>query len=155
MIILGIDPGTDRAGFGVIEKEGSSLRMLEAGILKTGKLRGADALFEIKKELDGLIAKYKPGVLATEKLFFMKNQTTAFATAEARGVILLTAREHDLLIREFAPTEVKMAVTGYGQADKKAVAKMVRFILKTPDLAVIDDASDALAIAIAAAGKAL
>lgn len=151
MIILGIDPGTDRAGYGVIEKRGAALKLQAAGILKVGKLRGADALYAIKQELDGLIAKYAPAVLATEKLFFMKNQTTAIQTAEARGVILLAAREHNLMIREFAPTEIKMAVTGYGQANKAAVAKMVCLILKTPGLRVIDDASDALAIAIAAA----
>jgi crossover junction endodeoxyribonuclease RuvC len=151
MIIIGIDPGIDRAGYGVIEKQGATLLLREAGILKVGKLRGADALFEIKKELELLIAKYKPEILATEKLFFMKNQTSGIQIAEARGVILLAAREHNLEIREYAPTEVKMSVAGYGQADKIAVAKMVRLILKAPDLSVIDDASDALAIAIAAA----
>jgi crossover junction endodeoxyribonuclease RuvC len=153
MLILGIDPGIDRAGYGVIEKRGSALRLHEAGILRVGKLRGADALFAIKKELDGLIVKYAPKILATEKLFFSKNQTTGMQIAEARGVILLAAREHELTIHEFTPNEVKMAVTGFGAADKLAVAKMVRFILKAPDLKVIDDASDALAIAIAAAGK--
>jgi crossover junction endodeoxyribonuclease RuvC len=153
MIILGIDPGTDRAGYGVIEKQGASLRLVEAGILKTGKFRGADALFLIKQELDGLISKHAPAILATEKLFFMKNQTTGIQTAEARGVILLAAREKNIAIAEYAPTEVKMAVAGYGQADKQAVLKMVRLILKAPELDVIDDAADALAIAITAAGR--
>jgi crossover junction endodeoxyribonuclease RuvC len=151
MIILGIDPGTDRAGYGVLRKEGSALALIEAGILKTKKMRGADVLFEIKKELDSLIAKYSPAILATEKLFFTKNQTTGIQIAEARGVILLAAREKNIRILEFTPNEVKLATTGYGNADKAAVAKMVRFILKTPDLDVLDDASDALAIAITAA----
>ena len=66
MIILGVDPGTDRAGYGAIEKTAGKLRLLEAGILKVGKARGADALFAIKKELDGLIAAHRPAVLATE-----------------------------------------------------------------------------------------
>lgn len=153
MIILGIDPGTDRAGYGVIEVQGSALRLLTAGILKTGRLRGADALFKIKQELDALIEKYSPAVLATEKLFFVKNQTTGMEIAEARGVILLAAREKNVPIRELAPTEVKMGIAGYGRADKTAVLKMVRLILRAPDLKVIDDASDALAIAIVAARR--
>ncbi len=151
VIIIGIDPGTDRAGYGLIEKQGSALRFCEAGLLSTSKLRGPDALFAIKTHLDALLAQYQPQVLATEKLFFMKNQTTGIQIAEARGVILLAAREKNIPIAEFAPTEVKMAVTGYGQSDKHAVLKMVRLILKTPELSVIDDAADALAIAIAAA----
>lgn len=153
MIILGIDPGTERAGYGVIETRGSSLVLHDAGILKVGKARGADALFAIKRELDALFEKYTPDILATEKLYFSKNQKTALQIAEARGVILLAGKEHGVSIKEFAPNEVKIAVTGYGAADKRAVLKMVRLILKSPDLALIDDASDALAIAIAASRR--
>lgn len=153
MIILGVDPGTDRAGYGLISAEGQSIRFLEAGILKTGKLRGADALFAIKKDLDELIAKYSPALLATEKLFFMKNQSTAMAVAEARGVILLAAREKNIPIAEMAPTEVKIGITGFGHADKAAVLKMVRLMLQAPELKVIDDAADALAMAIVASRR--
>lgn len=99
--------------------------------------------------------KHKPDVLAIEKLYFAKNQKTALAVAQARGVILLAGKEHGLRIREYAPNEVKIGVTGYGAADKKAVLKMVRLILKRPDLSVIDDASDALALAILAANERL
>ena len=151
MIILGIDPGTDRAGYGVLRKEGQDLSLVDAGILKVGKLRGADALLAIKQDLDALIEKHRPALFATEKLFFSNNRTTGMAIAEARGVILLAAREKDLPIMEFSPTEMKLAVCGSGSADKIAVLKMVRIILGAPRLDILDDASDALALCIAAA----
>lgn len=151
MTILGIDPGTDRAGYGIIKKEGQILTLVEAGVLKTAKKKGAEVLYEIKKELDQIIGKHQPDLLATEKLYFTKNQSTGIQIAEARGVILVTARERNVPIVEFAPNEVKLAVTGYGGADKRAVLKMVKLILNTPALDVLDDAADALALAIAAA----
>jgi crossover junction endodeoxyribonuclease RuvC len=126
---------------------------IEAGIMSIKSTDNVGALYEIKKNLDKLITKHKPDVLAIEKLFFAKNQKTALAVAEARGVILLAAREHGIRIREYAPNEVKIGVTGYGAADKKAVLKMVRLILQKPGLSVIDDASDALALAILAANE--
>ena len=89
-------------------------------------------------------------MLGIEKLFFAKNQKTAMAVAQARGAILLAAEEAGLTIKEYAPNEVKLGIAGYGFADKKAILKMVRLMLKKPDLAVIDDASDALALAIMA-----
>ena len=148
MIALGIDPGTRRIGYGVILAQKSEAVFIEAGILPVTSTDDVSALYETKKALDKLITKHKPDVLAVEKLFFAKNRTTALAVAQARGVILLAAREHNVLVREYAPNEVKAGVTGYGAADKKAVLKMVRFILKQPGLSVIDDASDALALAI-------
>jgi crossover junction endodeoxyribonuclease RuvC len=153
MIALGIDPGTRRVGYGVILQENHEAIFVEAGMIPITSTDNAGALHEIKKSLDKLIAKHQPDVVAIEKLFFAKNQKTALAVAEARGVILLAIREHGVRIREYAPNEVKLGVTGYGSADKKAVLKMVRFILKKPDLAVIDDASDALALAILAANE--
>ncbi len=155
MIALGIDPGTRRVGYGVILQEAHEAIFVEAGIMSITRTDEPGALLEIKQSLDKLIAKHKPDVIAVEKLFFAKNQKTALAVAQARGVILLTAEEQGLRIREYAPNEVKSGVTGYGSADKKAVLKMVRFILKKPDLKVIDDASDALALAIMAANDRL
>ena len=87
-----------------------------------------------------------------EKVYFSKNQKTAMSVAEARGVIILTGLEAGLKVKEFSPNEVKAGITGYGHADKQGVAKMVNLALETPRLKVIDDASDALAIAIFAAG---
>ncbi|MDO8537162.1 MAG: crossover junction endodeoxyribonuclease RuvC [bacterium] len=172
MIILGIDPGTRRIGYGIIEKERSKLKMLAAGILKIsaggplrqssseasgsasrGKRRADDfgALQETKKQVEGLIKKFKPEVLAIEKLYFVKNQKTGLEVAEARGAIILSALENNLAVKEYGPNEIKAGVAGYGLADKRAILKMVGLILGTPDLRLIDDASDALAVAIMAA----
>jgi crossover junction endodeoxyribonuclease RuvC len=153
MIALGIDPGTRRVGYGVILQERNEAIFVEAGIMPIKSKDDVGALEDLKRGLDKLIQKHEPDVLAIEKLYFAKNQKTALAVAQARGVILLAAREHGLRIREYSPNEVKMGVTGYGAADKKAVLKMVRLILKKPGLALIDDASDALALAIMAAGE--
>jgi len=155
MIALGIDPGTRRVGYGVILKQQSEAIFVEAGILPITSVDDVNALYEIKKTLDTLITKHQPDVMAIEKLYFAKNQKTALAVAQARGVILLGARERKIPIKEYAPNEVKMGVTGYGAADKKAVLKMVRLILKQPGLSVIDDASDALALAIIAATESV
>ena len=153
MIILGIDPGTRRVGFGLIEKEGSYLRLIDAGLLKISSVKDVDALGEIKEGLEKIFADYEPEVLAIEKLFFAKNRKTALQVAEARGVVLLAAKENDLKIKEFSPSEVKSALTGYGSADKKAVLKMVGLRLKNPGLNIVDDAADALALAIVASDQ--
>jgi crossover junction endodeoxyribonuclease RuvC len=151
MIILGLDPGTTRAGYGLVQIQGGKAQLLEAGLLKVpSKGDKADILEAIRSEIVKLCAKHEPKVIAIEKLFFAKNRKTALAVAEARGVMLMAAREAGADIHEYSPNEVKIAVTGYGGADKKAVLKMVRLILKAPDLKVIDDASDALAIALTA-----
>ncbi len=151
MISLGIDPGTRRIGYGIIEKVHADVCFIAAGILEIASSRDTDdiaALQETKRGIDVLIKKYKPDVFAIEKLFFAKNQKTALAVAQARGVILLAAAECGLAVKEFTPNEVKLGISGYGLADKKAMLKMVRLILGQHDLKIIDDASDALAIAI-------
>ncbi len=148
MTILGIDPGTRRVGYGVVRKDGSAACFVAAGILDIVGLDDISALAETKRGVDALIKKHKPDALAIEKLYFAKNQKTALAVAQARGVILLAACENHLPVREYAPNEVKLGITGYGASDKKAVLKMVKLILGKPGLKVIDDASDALAIAI-------
>ena len=152
MTILGIDPGTTRAGYGIIQSGGGGPKLITAGILKVSPAGGTAAILEeIQAGIAALCAEHKPALIAIEKLYFSKNQKTAFAVAEARGVILLAARMAGIGIREYSPTEVKASITGYGGADKKAVLKMVKLILRAHDLKVIDDASDALAIAIVAA----
>jgi crossover junction endodeoxyribonuclease RuvC len=151
MVILGIDPGTVRAGYGVVRREAQDARLVAAGTLQVPEGgKGADLLQSIRDSFCRLCAEHKPDMLAIEKLYFSKNRKTAMAVAEARGVILFAAKEQGLLIREYSPTEVKAGITGYGGADKRAVLKMVRLILRSPDLAVIDDASDALALALLA-----
>lgn len=150
MIALGIDPGTRRVGYGVVRGNGREAEFIDAGILKVEGLDDATALTEINKELVKLIKKHRPEVVGIEKLFFAKNQKTAIAVAQARGVIVLCAEGEKVPIKEFTPNEVKLGVTGYGHADKKAVLKMVKLILGKHDLNVMDDASDALALAIMA-----
>jgi crossover junction endodeoxyribonuclease RuvC len=155
MIALGIDPGTRRIGYGVVECDGPTVTFVAAGILAISATEDVAALGEIKSGLDALIKAHKPDVVAIEKLFFAKNTKTALAVAQARGVILLATKERGIRIKEYTPNEVKSGVAGYGFADKKAVLKMVRLILNKHDLAVIDDASDALALAILSTGDRL
>ena len=150
MIILGIDPGTHRVGYGLIESSSRECRYIEAGLLPLGRASVSRQLQTIKKELDALVYKFQPKALAVEKLYFSKNQKTAIEVAQARGVILLAAAEHSLLLAEFGPSEMKAHLTGFGGADKAAVAKMVRLCLRAPTLRMIDDASDALALALVA-----
>lgn len=154
MIYLGIDPGTRRVGYGLVLKTGNSLRLIDAGILKINSENDIGALLEIKTELSSIISTHCPVAAGIEKLFFSKNQKTALQVAEARGVALVCCAEAGIKILELSPNEVKSGITGFGSADKKAVLKMVRLILKEPSLEVIDDASDALALAILTAGRA-
>jgi len=151
-IYLGIDPGTHRVGYGAIRADGGKFTLLEQGLIeKKAKGDAASQLPLVDEGVKGLIDRIKPDEVAVEKLFFSKNQTTAMAVAEARGVILLAAANAGIKIREFTPNTVKQSVSGYGSADKKAVLKMVSLILGLKDFRPIDDASDALAIAITAA----
>jgi crossover junction endodeoxyribonuclease RuvC len=154
MIALGIDPGTRRIGYGVVEKKkDNTLRFVAAGILKIQSAEDVTALAETKKSIAAVIRKYKPDIMGIEKLFFAKNQRTAMAVSQARGVLMLAAYDTGVPIKEYTPNEIKLGVTGYGFADKKAVLKMVRLLLGKNDLKVIDDASDALAGAIMAANE--
>ncbi len=154
MIILGIDPGTRRIGYGVVEYLSGTISLIETGLLKIEAGNDPEALRETKEQITSVLKKFAPSILSIEKLYFMNNQKTAIQVAQARGVILSAATEYGLEIREFAPNEVKLGVTGYGLSDKKGVLKMVRLILNEPELDVIDDASDALAVAIVACKRA-
>jgi len=149
MIILGIDPGSTRVGYGVIETQGNKLHHVASGLLRIGN-SPADAFREIEKNLEEIIREKKPVRMGIEKLFFVRNQKTGIRVAEARGVILNTASKMGLEIQEFSPSEIKLAVSGSGNASKRGVAKMVRYFIKLPEEKMIDDVSDALAVAIAA-----
>jgi crossover junction endodeoxyribonuclease RuvC len=151
-IILGIDPGIGRTGFGVIERRGHTLSMLEAGIIRTTVRRvHAERLQELFSDLRDLIRHCHATRAAVEKLFFVQNVTTGMAVSEARGITLLALAEAGLSITEFSPAEVKIGVTGFGRADKRQVREMVKRLLKLKRLPGDDDASDALAVAICAA----
>lgn len=153
MIALGIDPGTDRVGYGIVRKEGGTFSYIDAGILAVSRGAAHIKLRDIKRGVDHLFATHAPQACAIEKLFFAKNQKTALRVAEARGVLLLSIADAGVPLFEYAPNEVKLGIAGDGSADKRAVLKMVRLTLREPALSVIDDASDALALAILACGE--
>lgn len=150
MVILGIDPGTRRIGYGVVMCDRNQFTMLDAGILPIASNDHFGAIQEARTTLGAMITKFKPAVVSIERIYFSKNRKTGIRVAEMRGVLLASALEHGIPVEEYGPNEVKSSLTGYGFADKKSVLKMVKLILRKPDLAVIDDASDALAIAIVA-----
>ena len=148
MIILGIDPGTTRIGFGVIDNSRDGLKCLDYGVIDSG--HGPLAYSIAFKEISKLLKKYSPEVAAIEKLFFFKNQRTIISVSQMRGVILYALASGGLPIQEFTPLEVKLAIANYGRAEKKQVQKMTRLLLKLEKDIEPDDASDALAIAISA-----
>lgn len=152
MKILGIDPGTSRIGFGLIETEGG-LKLLRYGVVEAKEKDLPGKIFNFSKQLSDLITELQPDLAAVEKLFFSKNRKTALDVAQARGAILSLLLSRNIKFVEFGPSEVKLNVTGYGSSDKQAVAKMVKAILKVSELPGYDDASDALAIAITAANQ--
>lgn len=155
MIVLGIDPGTARTGYGIVAREGSKLQMLDYGCIETINDRSLGArLMLIKEALDDIIETHRPEAVGVERLFFNKNVQTAFAVGQARGVVLLAAAERGLPIMEFGPHEVKLAVTGYGRAPKDQVQRMVQMVLAMAELPRPDDAADALAVAVCTAHSA-
>lgn len=151
MIILGIDPGTAQTGYGVVEKiRNSGLRCVSYGCITTAKEKSAGArLLILEKELQQVLREYKPDAVVVERLYFFKNLKSAMPVSEARGVILLTIAKKRIPAFELTPLQVKMAITGYGRADKKQMQRMVQQALKLPQLPKPDDAADALGLAIA------
>ena len=155
MRILGIDPGVAIVGFGLIESERGSVRMLQYGAVTTpAGLPLATRLVQIENDMTELIRQLKPDEIAIEELFFGKNITTGIAVAHGRGVILCTAERLCVPIYEYTPMQVKQAVVGYGLADKKQVMDMTKRLLKLKAVPRPDDAADALAIAICHARSA-
>lgn len=152
MIILGIDPGFGRMGYGVISHGSAEPSCVASGCIETAKeLNSQKRLYIMNSELEGIIEKVRPHTVAIEKLFFAKNAKTALGVAEMRGIILLLAEKKQIPIREFTPLEIKVAITGYGKATKHQVQYMVQKLLHLQTLPKSDDAADALAIAITAA----
>ena len=154
MIVLGIDPGTAAMGYGIVERSAGTLRSIDYGCLETSPDELLPArLLTIHRFVADLIALHRPQLVGVERLFFSRNAQTAFAVGQARGVVLLAAAEHDLPVRDATPNEVKVAVAGYGAADKAQVQRMVRTVLQLPALPTPDDAADALAVAICVANR--
>lgn len=154
MIILGIDPGYERTGFGVIEYDKGKSSCLDYGVIKTDKgLEFVQRLQELHQDLKKIIQKYKPGLIAVEDLFFYKNVKTAIKVGQARGVVLLTCTMAGIKVCEYTPLQVKQGVCGYGKADKKQIQTVVKMLLKLDKLPQPDDAADALAVAICTSGN--
>lgn len=146
--ILGIDPGLQATGYGLIErKNGKPVHLLHGEIKGSKRCKFSKSLLHIYQELMVLIREQKPHALAVEDVFYGKNIKSLVKQAQVRGVIILTGSSEDLPVFEYSPLEVKSAVVGYGRAEKQQVQKMVQAILSLKETAP-PDASDALAIAI-------
>ena len=148
MIILGVDPGTATTGYGIVRHSKIS-ECLDYGVIKTNPLSPMpERLRILSNKLNQIIAKYKPGVLAVENVYFFKNLKTALPVSQAKGVILLAAAKKNIKVREFTPLQVKMGVAGYGRAEKKQIQRMIQLLLNLKELPKPDDAADALAVAV-------
>jgi len=152
MFILGIDPGKAKLGWGVVEVGTSDLKCIDYGVIETSKeLDDPERLKIIFNEMNSLMKRFKPDALAVETLYFFKNRKTAMGVAQSRGVVLLAGARKNLPLYEFTPLQAKMAITGYGRAEKKQVQEMVKKLLYMKDIPKPDDAADALAMAICCA----
>lgn len=150
MIILAIDPGFERLGVAVIEKEkqGKEVLLFSDCITTLKSLKYEDRLKILGQKIKSIISEFEPQALAIEKLFFTSNQKTVMQVAEARGVILYEASQSNLEIFEFSPPQIKLAVCGNGKADKKSIIKMVPLLIKLNKNIKHDDEYDAIAIGI-------
>lgn len=149
MLVLGIDPGTATTGYGLVRETETHPALVAYGTIQTPA--GApmpDRLRTIYQELKELVALHGPDTAAVEKLFFQRNVSTAMSVGQARGVALLALAEAGVSVGEYTPRDVKLAVAGYGGADKPQMQQMVRAILDLPEVPRPDDAADALAVAI-------
>ena len=149
MRVLGIDCGSERTGYGVIDSDGLDHRMVAAGVIRTDRKRPFEQrLLEIAGGLRRLIQEHVPESAAVEGVFYSTNVKTALKLAHVRGVALLAIAEAGLEMAEYSPLEVKTSVVGYGRAEKSQVKLMVRSLLGLPEAIESEDACDALAVAI-------
>lgn len=157
MRIIGIDPGSRLLGYGIIEKSGNRIQVVDHGTIrlfhKEYKNIPVDEttpsrLREIYEKLSSIVMEHRPQIMVVEKVFFAKNAVSALKLGQARGVVMLTGAVHDLEIFEYSVTEVKNWITGHGRAEKEQVSKMLQLLLGAQEFATAD-ASDALALAVA------
>ena len=149
MRILGIDPGLAIVGYGIIDLVGSEISLVEYGVINTtADTPFTDRLDIIYKELDDLIKEFNPDDMVLEELFFHKNQKTIINVAQARGIEILCGIHNNLPIYEYTPLEVKMAITGYGRAQKRQMQESLKIYLNLSDIPKPDDAADRIAVAI-------
>lgn len=148
MTILGIDPGLERIGYAVVRRDGSRLQALDYGLIKTAPENLCDRLGRVHEAMQELLERTRPDAVATERLHFAANRTTAMDVAKALGAILIAVGRSGAPWSEYTPTEVKKAVVGTGAADKAQVRYMVIRLLALSEPPRPDDVADALAIAI-------
>ncbi len=149
MFVLGIDPGLTRTGYGVLEARGSRVRAIAVGVIRTDpKVAIGERLVELRRDLSSIIEEYRPDEVAMEEVFVNRNLHTATSVGRASGVVLMTAAEAGLRIAEYTPTAVKMALTGYGAADKTQVGRVISMRLGLGEVPTPADAADALAVAL-------
>lgn len=156
MIIMGIDPGIAKTGFGVISsvfslksKNRNKIKCLGYGLIETDKLLPpAQRLKKLYLELSRLINKYNPKILAIENIYFFKNLKTAMPISQAKGVILLAAAQKKITVHEFTPLQAKIAITGYGRAKKHQIQEIIKILLNLKKIPSPDDAADALLMAL-------
>lgn len=149
MLVLGIDPGIAIAGWAVVKEEKGIVTLLSSGAITTSAgFSTSDRLLKLHKSLNKLIVSHKPDSASLESLFFNTNAKTALIVGQARGVVMLALSHQKIPIAEYTPLQVKMALTGYGRADKNQIQQMVKTILKLPKILTPDDIADAAAIAL-------
>lgn len=149
MRVLGIDPGIGRLGWGIVDVNGGKLKAEHYGCIETEPNSDtSERLLLISSELSRIFKKYKPDVMAIEELFFGANSKTALVVGQARGVVFLVSAQNKIPISVYTPLQVKMALTGYGRADKNQISQMVKIVLKLEKIPKLDDTSDALAVAV-------
>ena len=149
MKVFGIDPGSERTGFGCVETDGSRHRMVMSGAIATTAMAPfPDKLLTIHTRLRALLHECQPDCVVIENLFHAVNVRSALKLGHARGVAMLTGKQANLPIEEYTPMQIKQTMTGYGKADKKQMQEMVRMQLRLKEVPKPDDAADALATAI-------
>ena len=149
MIIMGIDPGTATTGWGIVSKTKSNSTFISVGTITTASNLSPEVRLEIIfKDLTTLIKKHRPDEVALEQLFFNTNAKTALLVGQARGVVMLATQLRKIPLFSYTPLQVKMAITGYGRADKKQIQEMVKRLLNLKTIPRPDDAADALAVAL-------
>ena len=150
MLVIGIDPGTATTGYGLVRQtEDGGLQHVDHGVILTlAKMAMAERLGSLYDKLQEILLLHRPDSSAVEELFFSRNVKTAISVGQGRGGVLLALAQAELPVAEYAPNEIKLAVSGYGGADKRQVQEMVKMLLGLADAPKPDDAADALAVAI-------
>ncbi|HKJ82441.1 MAG TPA: crossover junction endodeoxyribonuclease RuvC [Mariprofundaceae bacterium] len=147
MRILGVDPGSQRTGYGIIEVQGQRHACVAHGIIKTGRGEFADRICILFRELSEVIAEFRPDEAAMEDVFMSKNAASALKLGQARGALIAACGHAELSVHPYSPTAVKQSVVGFGRAEKDQVQHMISLLLK-PAAPLQEDAADALAVAM-------